>query len=134
MTSRDTPANRSVFGTHGSKTSENDDSPKTIYTVATEHAPAGRVFEDSLRGTLFWETDSHIKSQDNSTGDGANGVEYRLGGKPFGVEWLSQTRVPFCRTRGLRNPLNGNKEVKVARDGIELEHGIGKRLVGLFNH
>ena len=52
----------------------------------------------------------------------------------FKVEWLSTRRVPFYSTRGLRNPWNVNREVKIARDGTELEPSIGKKLVALFGH
>ena len=54
-------------------------------------------------------------------------------GNPFKIEWMSSTRVPFYRTRGLRNPWNGNKEIKVARDGTEVEPDVGRRLVQLFH-
>jgi len=52
----------------------------------------------------------------------------------FKVEWISTRRVPFYSTRGLRNPWNVNREVKIARDGTELEPSIGKKLVALFSH
>ena len=54
-------------------------------------------------------------------------------GKPFRVEWLSTSRIPFYRTRGLRNNLNSGREVKVARDGTELEETVGRRLVQMFH-
>ncbi|KAK5003802.1 hypothetical protein LTR60_006726, partial [Cryomyces antarcticus] len=47
-------------------------------------------------------------------------------GKPFKIEWISTNRLPFYRTRGLRNPWNANREVKIARDGTELETSVGK--------
>jgi len=52
----------------------------------------------------------------------------------FEIEWISTKRVPFYSTRGLRNPWNVNREVKIARDGTELEPSIGKKLVALFGH
>ncbi|KPI45677.1 Zinc finger CCCH domain-containing protein 45 [Cyphellophora attinorum] len=54
-------------------------------------------------------------------------------GKPFKIEWLSTDRLPFFRTRGLRNPWNANREVKIARDGTEIEPSIGRRLVQMFH-
>lgn len=59
--------------------------------------------------------------------------EVKTWGKPFKLEWLSISRLTFYRTRGLRNPWNSNREVKIARDGTELEPSIGRRLIGLFN-
>jgi len=133
MASRNPVNDRSISETLITNSSESEDAPKLTYTTATGHAPAGRVFEDSLRGTLFWEIDHMVKRQDNPTAETEIGTDCRLGGRPFGIQWLSQARVPFSRTRGLRNPWNGNKEVKIARDGIELEHDVGKRLVSLFH-
>lgn len=54
-------------------------------------------------------------------------------GKPFRIEWVSTERVPFYRTRGLRNPWNSNREVKIARDGTEIEPSVGRKLTQLFH-
>lgn len=54
-------------------------------------------------------------------------------GKPFRIEWISIERVPFYRTRGLRNPWNSNREVKIARDGTEIEPSVGRKLTQLFH-
>lgn len=54
-------------------------------------------------------------------------------GKPFRIEWISLERVPFYRTRGLRNPWNSNREVKIARDGTEIEPSVGRKLTQLFH-
>jgi len=136
------------------------DLPRAIPTEATEFAPKGRIIDDSARGTIFWEaergdqgagaggggmgdedgsgggsvsggeTGSSIKSGQEGTGGGG---EPKAWGKPFRLEWLSTARLPFYRTRGLRNPWNSNREVKIARDGTELEPSVGRRLIGLFN-
>lgn len=118
------------------------DLPRAIPTEATEFAPRGRIIDDSARGTIFWEAErddsedaaddssSSARSQDAGAGDES---PTKAWGKPFKLEWLSTARLPFYRTRGLRNPWNSNREVKIARDGTELEPGVGRRLVGLFN-
>lgn len=125
------------------------DGPQSIPTAATEWAPAGRIVDDSARGTIFWEADAvetneHDGVQNNSSevdttqgeqqqqqsDDSKQGQDW---GKPFQIEWLSTNRLPFYRTRGLRNPWNANREVKIARDGTELEPSVGKRLVQMFN-
>ncbi|EED21728.1 YT521-B-like splicing factor, putative [Talaromyces stipitatus ATCC 10500] len=54
-------------------------------------------------------------------------------GKPFRIEWISTERLPFYRTRGLRNPWNSNREVKIARDGTEIEPSVGRKLIQLFH-
>ena len=50
-------------------------------------------------------------------------------GRPFRVEWTCTTHLPFFRTRHLRNPWNHGREVKVSRDGTELEPRVGRRLL-----
>ena len=50
-------------------------------------------------------------------------------GESFKIEWLCTDRLPFHRTRHLRNPWNHNREIKVSRDGTELESGVGQKLL-----
>lgn len=141
---------------------EADDGPKSTPTPATEWAPKGHIVDDSARGTIFWEAETSETEQedeevnsgstpDNSSGGSSSSSSRNSNakgpaqeakkpsktgqdwGKPFQVEWLSTNRLPFYRTRGLRNPWNVNREVKIARDGTELEPGIGRRLVQMFH-
>jgi hypothetical protein len=123
-------------------TVEDPDLPKAIPTPATEFAPKGRIIDDSARGTIFWEAE-----YDDDDGNGENegqrsdpsdqelesGTPTKAWGKPFKVEWVSTNRLPFYRTRGLRNPWNSNREVKIARDGTELETSVGRRLIQMFH-
>lgn len=109
------------------------DGPKSIPAPATETAPRGRVTDDLARGTIFWEAEL---SDEESALPNAE-LEERSGGQylghPFQIEWIPTVRLPFYRTRGLRNPWNANKEVKIARDGTGLEPSIGRRLVQMFH-
>lgn len=125
------------------RTTTEVDLPKEIITEATEYVPKGSIIDDPTRGTVFWEkyqeeTEKGVDAEDNGL-DG-NDVkkneeeDERAWGKPFRVEWLSTSRLPFHRIRGLRNPWNSNREVKIARDGTEIEPSIGQRLIGLFNN
>jgi len=114
--------------------------PKAISTPATDFAPKGRIIDDSARGTIFWEAereDDEEEEEDSGENDSGGEVSSptasKAWGKPFQVEWMSTTRLPFYRTRGLRNPWNSNREVKIARDGTELETSVGRRLIGLFH-
>ncbi|KAI2635366.1 hypothetical protein GGS21DRAFT_77888 [Xylaria nigripes] len=120
----------------------NIDLPKAIPTEATDTCPRGRIIDDSARGTIFWEVDDDEAEEVSDTvsehSDSARSTHDGEGaskgwGKPFKLEWISTTRLPFYRTRGLRNPWNSNREVKIARDGTELEPVVGKKLLGLFN-
>jgi hypothetical protein len=120
--------------------------PKAIPTEATEFAPKGRIIDDSARGTIFWEAErddqaaeedgsggGSVSGGDDGGGGSGSGEEAKAWGKPFRLEWLSTARLPFYRARGLRNPWNSNREVKIARDGTELEPSVGRVLIGLFN-
>lgn len=121
------------------QTVEDPELPKAIPTPATETTPKGRIIDDSARGTIFWEAEreegaeeeEEVQSVQSDGDDDFSGS--KAWGKPFKVEWISTTRLPFFRTRGLRNPWNSNREVKIARDGTELETSIGRRLVALFH-
>lgn len=118
---------------------EDPDQPKAIATPATESAPRGRIIDDSARGTIFWEAETDgVDGADDEAHSGdsdaeGEGATSKAWGKPFKLEWISTSRLPFYRTRGLRNPWNSNREVKIARDGTELETGVGKRLIQMFH-
>ena len=128
---------------------DDPDLPRSIPTPASEFAPKGRIIDDSARGTIFWEADPAsqdppARAEDEDTrseksadeGDKTvpdNSPGVHAFGKPFRIEWLSTTRLPFYRTRGLRNPWNANREVKIARDGTELETSVGRRLIQMFH-
>ena len=104
-------------------------------TEATSTAPRGRIIDDSARGTIFWEVESSEEDDARSekSMDEEAEVEAQSFGKPFRIQWMSTERVPFHRTRGLRNPWNANREVKIARDGTEIEPTVGRKLVQLFH-
>lgn len=152
----DDPAAAIEFAPKAQPSSEVD-LPKAIPTEATEFAPKGRIIDDSARGTIFWEVvreddgvDGTSQEQDGAATEAgfqevseddigsvksmeAVGGESKAWGKPFRLEWISTSRLPFYRTRGLRNLWNSNREVKVARDGTELHPLVGRKLIGLFN-
>ncbi|ESK86932.1 yt521-b-like splicing protein [Moniliophthora roreri MCA 2997] len=50
-------------------------------------------------------------------------------GESFKVDWICVERLPFYRTRHIRNPWNHDREIKVSRDGTELEPGVGQQLL-----
>lgn len=135
----------------GESVVDDPDIPRSIPTPATEHAPRGRIIDDSARGTIFWEADAegqgtpelarddmpvaNIKTTENleDVDESLTASGPQSFGKPFRIEWKSTDRLPFYRTRGLRNPWNANREVKIARDGTELETSVGRRLVQMFH-
>jgi len=117
------------------------DVPRSIPTPATEWAPKGKIIDDSARGTIFWEaevseTDQEMETAGNTEMPQTEGNHLPVTqswGKLFKIEWISTHRLPFYRTRGLRNPWNANREVKIARDGTELEPSVGERLLQMFH-
>lgn len=132
----------------GGVAADDSDIPRSIPTQATETAPRGRIIDDSARGTIFWEAihdepgaEGAVKEKDHDTSksaveaeeEGSGASSPQSSGKSFKIEWLSTERVPFYRTRGLRNSWNANREVKIARDGTELEPSVGRRLIRMFH-
>lgn len=59
----------------------------------------------------------------------AGNDEQQAWGQPFKVEWLCTDRLPFYCTRHLRNPWNQDREIKISRDGTEVEPGVGQQLL-----
>jgi YT521-B-like domain len=111
---------------------------KVISTPATQFAPRGHIIDDLALGTIFWEVERDGEDEDDETSSNKSSQDLgslvsKTVGKPFKIEWLSTTRLPFYRARGLRNLWNSNREVKIARDGTELETAIGRRLIHLFH-
>lgn len=130
---------------------DDPDIPRSIPTAPTEFAPRGRIIDDSARGTIFWEADPEDEdlapiidheiegpAETRKAEEADNAEELALTGeaqafgKPFKIEWISTNRLPFYRTRGLRNSWNANREVKIARDGTEIETTVGRRLIQMF--
>lgn len=126
--------------------------PNVTFTEASSTARSGRIIDDPVRGTIFWEADTSAEEEadgtyrpaddaddarsDKSTGTATvekDGTGSQTIGRPFRIQWLSTERVPFYRTRGLRNPWNANRGVKIARDGTEIEPNVGSQLVELFH-
>jgi hypothetical protein len=105
---------------------------KIIPVPATEFIPKGRIIQDFARGSIFWEVEREDDDDDTSS-YGSVQDDTQSWGNPFKVEWISTARLPFYRTRGLRNPWNSNRFVKVARDGTELETTVGRKLTRLFH-
>lgn len=104
-------------------------------TLVTSAAPAGIIVRDIGRGTVFWESryPGDHDGRTNIVCEQAVWSENISLGTPFDVEWVSTSPVRFNRTRGLRNPWNANREVRIARDGTELEPSVGHKLIQLFH-
>jgi hypothetical protein len=93
-----------------SATSQQSETPsasalESIFTSATVTAPQGRIIDDSDRGTIFWEADHSEQEEEGSPIKGEGEMAGNSNwGRQFKVVWISTARLPFYRTRGLRNP------------------------------
>ncbi|PRT52434.1 hypothetical protein B9G98_00054 [Wickerhamiella sorbophila] len=99
---------------------------KPIYDPLTgkEICPAGEIVEDTRRACLFWQVLDCPKEE----------VEQERWTAPCKIRWLSGgSPLSFSHTKHLRNPLNANKPVKIARDGTEIEPSVGEQLCSLFS-
>ncbi|KAH9807722.1 YT521-B-like domain-containing protein, partial [Melampsora americana] len=74
---------------------------------------------DEMEDEVDGLDDEVLGSEDSVSGDG----------KPFEIEWIRVQKLPFHLTRDLKNPFNGHREVKVSRDGTEIEPKIGAILI-----
>ncbi|KAG0007587.1 hypothetical protein BGZ80_004482 [Entomortierella chlamydospora] len=50
----------------------------------------------------------------------------------FPVRWIHVHKVPFSKTTHMLNPLYENREVKVSKDGTEVDPTVGEQLLNLF--
>jgi hypothetical protein len=62
-------------------------------------------------------------------GDRIVGAPRERWGEDFKLQWLCTERLPFIRTRHIRNPWNRDREVKISRDGTEIEPMVGQALL-----
>ncbi|KAJ3035801.1 hypothetical protein HDV00_003381 [Rhizophlyctis rosea] len=54
-------------------------------------------------------------------------------GTAFRIKWVLIQPLPFTRVKHLRNSWNANKQIKVSRDGTEIETTVGRRLIQEFH-
>ena len=86
--------------------------------------PAGQTVFDPLRGSQFWMAhDCPVEEPQ---------VEKFT--SPAKIRWITvpNSSVPFSKTKSMKNILNQNKPLKVARDGTEIDPAIAKTLCELF--
>src|SRR5271154_2791248 len=61
--------------------------PKTKVTPRTTTAPRGKIFEDEVRGTVFWEVaESSEEEEVDEEGEQVKAEE--KWGNPFRIEWI----------------------------------------------
>ncbi|CBQ70273.1 conserved hypothetical protein [Sporisorium reilianum SRZ2] len=99
------------------------------------------MLESQLRSSSA-NTDTTVTAKGSDAGGEGQGEMVRTPprqsssdswGKPFRVEWIRTDPLPFQRVKKLRNPWRDNRQVKVSRDGTELEPGVGRQLLEEWN-
>lgn len=60
------------------------------------------------------------------------GMNAKMLGGVFKIDWLCRVELPFTKTAHLTNPWNEQKPVKIGRDGQEIQPDIGAQLCSLF--
>ncbi|XP_034048639.1 YTH domain-containing protein 1 isoform X3 [Thalassophryne amazonica] len=60
------------------------------------------------------------------------GMNAKMLGGVFKIDWLCRRELPFTKTAHLSNPWNEHKAVKIGRDGQEIQPDIGAQLCALF--
>ncbi|KAJ7902507.1 YT521-B-like domain-containing protein [Mycena olivaceomarginata] len=65
----------------------------------------------------------------NRDGGGRQEGEGESWGQNFPLHWMCTESLPFTRTKSVRNPWNHDRQVKIARDGTEIEPAVGHALI-----
>ncbi|XP_037835340.1 YTH domain-containing protein 1 isoform X2 [Kryptolebias marmoratus] len=60
------------------------------------------------------------------------GMNAKMLGGVFKIDWLCRRELPFIKTAHLSNPWNDGKPVKIGRDGQEIQPDVGAQLCALF--
>ncbi|CAI2169341.1 4000_t:CDS:10 [Funneliformis geosporum] len=106
----------------------------TTETVQWTPIDEAALAASSSRPSPNLDEKSRKKSQEEENEDlEDDAIPSRNWGTTFRVEWIKVQKLPFIRTRHLRNPWNANREVKISRDGTEVEPVVGDRLLTEFH-
>jgi hypothetical protein len=117
----------------------------TLPYISATSRPPSAIPPLSLRGqdtTTVDLPDTDVQEEDvgNSGSDNDDPAQHEPGlqswaqwGRQFKIEWVRVQRVQFQRARHLKNPWNNNLEVKVSRDGAEIEPTVGEALLKLWD-
>jgi len=108
--------------------------PEAPFRAMRGHAVASALEGNRGEGeTLELTNDSPKEGGEEQseleTSDGQAPKPSPTWGDCFKVEWIERRKIAFHKTRHLRNAWNKGREIKVSRDGTELESCVGKRLL-----
>ncbi|KAJ7769123.1 YT521-B-like domain-containing protein [Mycena maculata] len=102
--------------------------PEAEAADAAHEQPVSKGSTSGLK-SVAEEPDAREEGGERAEGEQAPGTREESWGQDFKLQWLCMERLPFQRTRHIRNPWNHDREVKVSRDGTELEPGVGQALL-----
>ncbi|KAF9560856.1 hypothetical protein EC968_005990 [Mortierella alpina] len=98
--------------------------------------PAGEIqLSPEMKAAMLEEIEQAAKEGRKITNEEAEVIARastttKTWGIRFPIQWLHV--VPFTRTSHLLNPLYENREVKVSKDGTEVDPAVGEQLIKLF--
>ncbi|KAJ4482431.1 YT521-B-like domain-containing protein [Lentinula aciculospora] len=95
---------------------------------AIRGASSGQSMDEGLSRMRLKSVEEEVEEKTDDLAKDLDGKP-ETWGEPFKIEWMCTDRLPFFRTRHLRNPWNHDREVKVSRDGTELEPSVGEQLL-----
>ncbi|KAJ6585552.1 YT521-B-like domain-containing protein [Mycena capillaripes] len=93
------------------------------------HERTGSMASASAAPLLGSVAEESGEREEATTAEGGATGREEGWGQDFKLQWLCTDRLPFTRTRHIRNPWNHDREVKVSRDGTELEPPVGHALL-----
>lgn len=94
--------------------------------ISSDESRAPAAVEASRQATVVRDDRSHANGDNSKNGFATNGdgdTSSAPDPHDFKLEWIRVGDLPFSSIKHLRNPWNQDKEVKVSRDGTELEPG-----------
>ncbi|KAM0747988.1 hypothetical protein T439DRAFT_359176 [Meredithblackwellia eburnea MCA 4105] len=78
------------------------------------------------------EPSTSVPLVDEVTVSAGSGGTENIGKSSFRIEWIRVKSVGFSKTRHITNPFNSDREVKISRDGTEIEPEAGRKLLDEF--
>jgi hypothetical protein len=112
-----------------STSNSNTGTPRAVDPVRVQASPSKLSSDPPSRGipeSTGHDAEHEVSEDDIEVPrDDGGGMSDR----PFRIEWIRTDALPFFRTRQVRNPWNHGREVKISRDGTELEPNVGRQLL-----
>lgn len=94
-----------------------------------EYHPIASPLPNRPYANIPIERTTEESGESQTAGGTVPGQETKLLGTAFKIQWIRVDKLPFIRTRHLRNSWNNNRQIKVSRDGTELDPDVGRQLL-----